>query len=184
MPRAQERTETITTNNVSEAPCDRCLIGSWEATNDSMVAYMQSAGVAGEAPGPVIRSIIGKMFMEFDAIGTGIGGYEKLRVHETGAGNIEGVDVFVTFDGYSSGRYTANGSLLTGLSDTTGVSVSVEIFLNGNSLGTSSDPLKPEDFPIRTGYPTRYTCEGDTLTSWPFAEGVSAEPLVWTRLNP
>ena len=183
-PRAQERTVTIATSNASESPCDRCLIGSWEATNESMLAYMQSAGVAGEAAGPTIAAVTGRMYLEFDGIGTGVSGYDQLEVHEFGTGDIEGVDVFVNLDGTSSGRYRADGSELIAFAEETDIRVVVEIFLNAKSLGASDDPLDPEDLPIRPGYPTRYTCEGDTLTTWPPVQGITVEPIIWMRASP
>jgi hypothetical protein len=183
-PGTYERTETISTNGVIETPCDRCLIGNWEATNESMKAYMQSAGVAGEAAGPVIRSIKGRMYLEFYGNGTGLSGYDQLEVHESGAGDIEDVDVFVNLDGTSSGRYRADGSELIALPGETDIRVVVEIFLNAKSLGASEDPLDPEDLPFRPGYPTRYTCEGDTLSTWPPVEGVTVEPILWIRAGP
>ena len=179
-----EVTETLTATRISEAFCDRCLIGSWEATNESMKAFMQSAGVAGEAAGPEIMSVNGRMVMRFEGTGVGSSAYDKLSVREKGSGEIEGVDVIVLLDGAASGRYSADGSELTAFTDTTNISLSVEIFLNGVSLGESVDPLDPEDLLFRPGYPTRYTCEGDTLSTWPPVEGIPIEPIVWMRAGP
>ena len=179
-----EVTATITATMVTEAFCDRCLIGRWEATNDSMMAYMQSAGVAGEAAGPEIRMVLGRMLMQFDGIGLGYSRYDKLSVSEVRAGDIEGVAVIVLLDGAASGRYSADGSELIAFTDTSNISLSVEIFLNGESLGESVDTLGPEDLLIRPGIPTRYTCESDTLTTWPPVEGVTVEPIVWVRASP
>ena len=89
--------------------------------------------------------------------------------------------MIVTFDGSSSGRYTADGTQLTGLSDTTSISVIVEIMVNGASLGTTTTPFGLEESTVGVAHPTLYTCEGDTLTTWPYAEGVTAQPVIWTR---
>jgi len=179
-----EVTETITTTMITEAFCDRCLIGRWEATNDSMKAYMQSAGVAGEAAGPEIRMVLGRMLMRFDGIGIGSSTYDNLSVSEVRAGDIEGVAVIVMLAGSAIGRYSADGSELIAFTDTSNIRLSVEIFLNGGSLGESVNTLDPEDLLIRPGIPTRYTCEGDTLTTWPPVEGVTVEPIVWVRASP
>jgi len=179
-----EVTETITATTVTETFCDRCLIGSWEATNESMKAFMQSAGVAGEAAGPEIMSVNGRMVMRFEGTGVGSSAYDRLSVREKGSGEIEGVDVIVLLDGAASGRYSADGSELIAFTDTTNISLSVEIFLNGASLGESVDPLDPEDLLFRPGYPTRYACEGDTLSTWPPVEGITIEPIMWMRAGP
>ena len=50
-----EVTETVTTTTVTETFCDRCLVGSWEATNESMKAFMQAAAVWPAKP-PARRS--------------------------------------------------------------------------------------------------------------------------------
>jgi hypothetical protein len=180
-----ERTEIVSTSTSTEAPCDRCLLGSWEATNDSVIAYMQSTAVGDNAP--KVESAAGSMFLRFEATGTGSGGYKMLTLHQRGGNYLEGAEVIVTMDGASSGRYTADGFVMTGLSGlggTSAVSVSVQIIVNGTSLGTTTTPLRPEDFPVGIGTPTSYTCEGDTLTTWPPVEGVVVEPVVWLRSGP
>ena len=167
----------------TEAPCDRCLLGSWEATNDSVIAYMQSAAVGDNAP--KVESAAGSMFLRFEATGTGSGGYKQLTLHQRGGNYLEGAEVIVTMDGASSGRYTADGFAMTGLSHPSGtsaVSVSVEIIVNGTSLGSTTSPLRPEDFPVGSALPTRYICDGDTLTTWPPFDG--AEPIEWLRTGP
>ena len=87
---AAVRTETIATTMVTEAPCDECLIGRWEATNDSMLSYMQSVVSTGEDNVPTVESVTGIAFLDFDANGTGTGGYENFKVHETGVGGNRG----------------------------------------------------------------------------------------------
>ena len=176
------RTEIVTTTNIadasSEETCDQCLIGRWEAANVSIVSYMQSVVDKGGADTPTVESVSGTMFMEFGADGTGAGGYENLIVHETGVGVVASTEVLVTFDGFSSGPYTANGSSLTGLSETTDILVTVQI----PSLGSTTVPFNQEDFPVSTGVPTLYTCEGDTLTMWPPTDG--ATPIIYIRTGP
>ncbi len=175
------RTETIATTTATEAPCDECLIGRWEATNESMLSYMQSVTSAGGDDVPTVESVTGIAFLEFDANGTGAGGYEDFKVHETGVGGNEGTEVFFTFEGQSSGPYTADGSALIGLSGTTEMVVTVQILANGVSI-TSTVPFGPDDFPVSSAISTPYTCDGDTLTTWPPAEG--AEPIEWIRTSP
>lgn len=177
------RTETIATTMVTEAPCDECLIGRWEATNDSMLSYMQSVVSTGEDNAPTVKGVTGIAFLDFDANGTGAGGYENFVVHETGVAGNEGTEVFVTFQGFSSGPYTADGSALIGLSGgTTEMLATVQILANGVSMGTSTVPIKPEDFPVSSSVSTAYICDGDTLTTWPPAEGV--EPIEWIHTSP
>jgi hypothetical protein len=121
--------------------------------------------------------------LDFDANGTGAGGYENFVVHETGVAGNEGTEVFVTFQGFSSGPYTADGSALIGLSGgTTEMLATVQILANGVSMGTSTVPIKPEDFPVSSSVSTAYICDGDTLTTWPPAEGV--EPIEWIHTSP
>ncbi|MCJ7736872.1 MAG: hypothetical protein MUQ10_06090, partial [Anaerolineae bacterium] len=180
-----ELTEEVSTTTATEAPCDRCLLGIWEAKNDSVIAYMQSVAVGDNAP--KVESATGSMFLRFEATGTGAGGYKNLILHQSGGDFLEGAEVIVTIDGSSSGRYTADGSVMTGLnglSTTSAVSVSVQIIVDGTSLVTTTVPLRPEDFPVGLGIPTSYTCEGDSLTTWPPVEGVVVEPVVWFRVSP
>ena len=176
-----ERAETIATTSVTEAPCDECLIGRWEATNDSIISYMQAVVSAGGDNVPTVESVTGTMFMEFDANGFGFGGYENLTVHETGVGGNEGTEVFYTFDGFSGGAYRADGSVLTGMSETTDIVVTVQIFANGVSMGSSTVPFRQEDFPVGSAIPTGYTCDGDTLTVWPPVAGTIVEPITYIR---
>ncbi len=176
-----ERAETVTTTLVTEAPCDRCLIGNWQATNESVVTYMQSVLSASGNTGAVVKIASGTMNMNFQTDGTGASGYKNLILNQTGGDFVEGAEVIVTFDGSSSGRYTADGTQLTGLSDTTSISVIVEIMVNGASLGTTTTPFGLEESTVGVAHPTLYTCEGDTLTTWPYAEGVTAQPVIWTR---
>ena len=120
------------------------------------------------------------MFMSFGSDSIGSGGYENLKVHETGVGGGASAEVFVTFDGVASGPYTADGSALTGLNEKVTISVTVQI----PSVGSTTVPFKQEDFPVSSGNPTRYTCDGDTLTMWPSVEGATVEPITWTRTSP
>jgi hypothetical protein len=175
-----ERTSSIAATMITEIPCgsDECLIGRWEATNDSVISYMQSVVDKGGDNVPTVKSVTGIMFMEFGADSIGSGGYENLKVHETGVGGVASTEVFVTFNGFSSGPYAANGSALTGLSETADIVVTVQI----PSVGSTTVPFKQEDFPVSTGVPTRYTCEGDTLTMWPPADG--AAPIIYIRTSP
>jgi hypothetical protein len=177
---AAVRTETISTTEVTEAPCDECLIGRWEATNDSIISYMQSVAAAGGVNAPTVESATGTMFMEFGADSIGSGGYENLKVHETGVGGVASAEVFVTFDGVASGPYTADGSALIGLNENVTISVTVQI----PNVGSTTVPFRQEDFPVSSGNPTRYTCDGDTLTMWPPIEGTTVEPIVYSRTSP
>ncbi|MEX2160275.1 MAG: hypothetical protein WD751_00010 [Anaerolineales bacterium] len=177
------RTETVATSVVTEAPCDECLIGRWEATNDSMLSYMQSVTAAGGENVPTVESVTGIASLDFNANGTGTGGYENFMVHETGVGGNEGTEVFYTFQGFSSGPYTADGSELLGLTGgTTEMMVTVRIVANGASISSTTFPVRPEDFPVSSAIPTAYICDGDTLTTWPPAEGV--EPIEWIHVSP
>jgi hypothetical protein len=120
------------------------------------------------------------MFMEFEADSIGSGGYENLKVHETGVGGVASAEVFVTFDGVASGPYTADGSALIGLNENVTISVTVQI----PNVGSTTVPFRQEDFPVSSGNPTRYTCDGDTLTMWPPIEGTTVEPIVYSRTSP
>lgn len=164
--------------------CDRCVVGRWEATNDSVITYMQSVIDAGREDIPTVESVTGTMFMEFEAYGTGAAGYENLKVHETGVGGNEGTEAFYTFEGFSSGPYTANGSALVGLSGTTEMVVTVQIVANGVAIGSTTFPVRPEDFPVSSATSTRYTCDGDTLTMWPPVPDITVEPIIYIRTSP
>jgi hypothetical protein len=180
---AAVRTETIATTAVTEAPCDACLIGRWEATNESMLSYMQSVVSTGGEDVPTVESVTGVAFLEFNETGTGAGGYEDFKVHATGMGGNEGTEVFFTFQGQSSGPYTADGSALTGLSGGSDeMLVTMQILANGVSIGPSTVPIGAEGFPVGASVSTPYTCDGDTLTTWPPAEGV--EPIEWIKVSP
>lgn len=176
---AAVRTETAM---VTDAPCDDCLIGRWEATNASMLSFMQAGVSASGDNVPTVESATGTVFMDFEVNGTGAGGYENFKVHETGTGGNEGTEVFVTFEGFSSGPYTADGDALIGLSGTTEMVVTVQIVANGVSIGSTTVPFGPDDFPVSSTISTAYSCNGDTLTTWPPVEGV--EPILWTHTSP
>ncbi|MGB3399020.1 MAG: hypothetical protein WBA34_02470, partial [Candidatus Deferrimicrobiaceae bacterium] len=97
--------------------------------------------------------------------------------------------VYVTFDGFAGGPYTADGSTLiasyeAGSASSSVILVIAEVFANGASLGTSTIPFRPEDLPVASGVPTNYTCEGDVLTMFPPVEGVTVEPVMYIRSNP
>jgi hypothetical protein len=171
------RTETAM---VTDAPCDDCLIGRWEATNDSMLSYMQSVISVGD-DAPTVESTSGVAFMEFDANGTGAGGYEDFNVNATGVGGNEANEVLVNFEGFSSGPFTADGDALIGLSETTDMLVTVQGVANGVSF-SSTVPFGPDDFPVNSTISTAYSCDGDSLTTWPPAEGV--EPIEWIHVSP
>jgi hypothetical protein len=179
-----ERAESVSTTLVTEAPCDRCLIGSWQATDDSVITYMQSVLSASGNTGSVVEIASGTMVMNFQTDGTGASGYKDLILNQTGGDLVAGAEVVVTFDGSSSGRYSADGILLTGLSDTTAISVIVEILVHGESLGTTTTPFGLDEAPVGSAYPIPYTCVGDTLTTWPPVAGFTAEPVTWVRASP
>lgn len=175
---SEEPKETISITSVTPDPCDKCLVGRWEATNDSVVSYMQSVAKAGSEDGPTVESVTGTMFMQFGADGIGSGGFENLIVHETGVGGVASAEVFVTFEGFASGPYTADGSSLSGLTEAANILVTVKI----PSMGSTTIPFRLEDFPVSSGTPTRYTCEGDTLTMWPPAAG--STQIIYTHSDP
>jgi hypothetical protein len=145
-----------------------------------MLSYMQSVVSTGEDNVPTVESVTGIAFLDFDTNGTGAGGYENFVVHEAGVGGVATTEVFVTFDGFSSGPFTADGSALTGLNDKVTISVTVQI----PTVGSTTVPFRQEDFPVSSGNPTRYTCDGDTLTTWPPVEGATVEPITWLRTSP
>jgi hypothetical protein len=175
------RTETVTATMVTEAPCDECLIGRWEATNDSVISYMQSVISSDADAVPTIESITGIMFMDFKAIGTGSGGYDNLVVHETNVGGNAGIDAIYTFTGASRGPYTGDGSVLIGLSGSTNIVFTVNIYSNGIDLGSTTYPFQPEDFPVGSTIPTAYTCTADTLTTWPPVADTIVDPITYLR---
>ena len=184
-----EREETLSTTSVTADPCDECLIGRWEATNDSLVAYLQSVIAAGGAALPKVEGTTGTQFLVFQGDGTGSGGYEQFKVHETGLAGVATTEVYVTFDGFAGGPYTADGSTLiaayeAGTAGAGVIVVTAELFANGASVGTSTIPFRPEDLPVASGIPTTYSCEGDTLTMFPPAEGAAVAPIVYVRASP
>ncbi len=149
-----EVTETVTTTMVTETFCDRCLVGSWEATNESMKAFMQAAGCGRRSRRPGDHE---RQRPHADAFRRQP---ELAAAHTTGSAcekrdqaTIEGVDVIVLLDGAASGRYSADGSELIAFTDTTNISLSVEIFLNGVSLGESVRPPRSGGLAVQTGLP-------------------------------
>jgi hypothetical protein len=145
---------------------------------------MQSILPSGEDSTMKVQSATGVMFMDFNDNGTGTGGYKDLKIHQTGEGSAEGSEVFITFNGSSSGPYTADGSALIGLNETVDMSVIVDVLVGGVSMGSSTVPFRPEEFPVGSAIPTPYTCDGNTLTTWPPVEGATVEPISWTRTSP
>ncbi|TAK13298.1 MAG: hypothetical protein EPO32_05780 [Anaerolineae bacterium] len=180
---AAVRTESLAATSVTEAPCDECLLGRWEATNGSVLAYMQSIIAAGGEDVPTVESATGVMFLQFGSSGTGAGGYENLKIHETGVGGNANTEVFVTFEGFSSGPYTADGFEMVGLGQSTEIMVTVQIIANGVSVGTSTVPIGAE-YALGSTIPTAYICDGDTLTTYPQLEGVVVEPIEWIHISP
>ena len=178
-----ERKETVSTTLVADSPCDICLIGRWEATNDSILTYMQSTNSNAGENGMIVDGASGEMFMEFSENGTGSGGYEYLKIHQSGKGSSIGTEVLLTFNGITAGAYSADGTTLTGLSGIGEIFVTVDVIINGASLGSSTNPIRPQDFPVSPTVSTRYTCEGDVLTSWPPIEGTIVDPIIWKRVN-
>ncbi|MCJ7513231.1 MAG: DUF6055 domain-containing protein [Anaerolineales bacterium] len=181
---AAVRTEIISTTEVTEAPCDECLIGRWDATNDSVLSYMQSVISTGGEDIPTVESVTGTMFMDFKANGTGSGGYENLIVHETNVGGNAGTEVFYTFEGFSDGPFAADGSELIGLNGSMNMVVTVKIVASGIDMGSTTFPVQPEDFPVGSAIPTGYTCDGDTLNIWPPAPDIIVEPITYIRTSP
>lgn len=172
-----ERIESVATTGMVDAACDRCLIGRWDAANVSIVSYMQSVIDDGGDDVPTVEGVTGTMFMVFETDGTGAGGYENLIVHETGAGGVATTEVFVTFEGFASGPYTTDGSALTVLNETMDILVTVRI----PSVGSTTVPFNEGDLPFGSTTPSRYTCEGNTLTMWP---PMAAEPIIYIRVSP
>ena len=176
-----ERTVTITTTSVTDSPCDWCLVGRWEAENASVVNYMQSIVDKGGSDVPTVESAEGVMFMEFAADGTGAGGYEKLKVLESGVNGNPNINVVVTFDGNSSGPFTADGSQLTGLQSAINIGVKVDVTAGGVRISSSTVPFAPGDLPVGSAIPSRYTCAENILSIWPPVSGGSADPIVYQR---
>ncbi|MCX6055561.1 MAG: hypothetical protein NTZ74_11725 [Chloroflexi bacterium] len=179
-----EQTETVNITNVSDSPCDRCLLGRWEATEGSVLSYMQSINPSSGENGLTVDNVRGVMFMEFGENGIGSGGYELLSVHQAGKGTASGTEAYLTFDGSTTGPYTADGTELIGLSGTGKLNVKVEMLMNGKLLVSSDKLIRPEDFPVGTTTPTRYVCEGDSLTTWPPVEGITVDPVIWNHASP
>ncbi|MDX9992505.1 MAG: hypothetical protein RBS68_10700, partial [Anaerolineales bacterium] len=152
-----ERVEAVATTSMIDTSCDKCLIGRWEAANISIVSYMQSLADDGGDDAPTVESVTGTMFLEFEAGGIGAGGYENLIVREIGVGVVASTEVFVTFEGFASGPYAADGSALTVLNETMNILVTVQV----PSLGSTTVPFNEGDLPFGSTTPSRYTCNGD-----------------------
>jgi hypothetical protein len=184
-----ERTETVTVSGITDKPCDRCLIGSWTSTSDSVLDYMRSIQAAHPDADVSVVDVAGSMFIEFNENGTASGGYNDLVVHQSIAGtSLTGVesttDMYIHFAGTSTGTFSANGSVVTGSGGNFAITVNVDTFVNGVSMGTATIPFRPEDFPVTSATPTRYTCSGDTLTMWPPVPDISVAPIVYHKTNP
>ena len=147
-----EQKQTIAIVSATARPCDKCLFGRWNATNDSVKAYMQSVANAGGNTSTTVNSVTGIMFMEFGEDGLGRGGFENLELIESIAGGKSQIGVF--FNGDTSGPYSTDGTSLSGLKETVNILVTVKI----PGTGVMEIPFKQEDFPISSRVPMRYTC--------------------------
>ncbi|MEZ0396322.1 MAG: hypothetical protein ABWK53_07855 [Anaerolineales bacterium] len=188
-----ERTETVTVAPPTEHPCDRCVVGQWRSTPESVLAYFRSIiAQTGDGSASVyVEEVSGAMVAEFRTDGMAVAGYDNLVVHQvvTGSGVLGGpaieTDMFISFSGTSSGRYTADGTNITGSGPGTGIVVTVDTYVNNQFMGTNTLPIRPEDFPAGAPLPTRYTCSGNTLTMWPPVSGVpNVAPIEYRRVSP
>lgn len=180
-----ERTDTVSTTLVAERPCDRCVIGQWRSTPESVLGYFQSIIAHTDDSGQVeVTEVSGALVMEFRPDGTAVSGYDNLVVHQVVTNN--GVlDIFISFSGTSTGTYMADGTNIVGSGPSAEMIATVDTYLNNQFMGTTTIPVRAEDFPAAAPLPMPYICSGNTLTMWPPVSGVpGVQPIVYQRINP
>jgi hypothetical protein len=180
-----ERDYTLESTLIGDAPCDECLIGSWQGTTDSYMSYLQSVlGSVGEV---TFDSISGGVFADFQDTGLGAGEYQNFVVQytvhtSTVPGSPLDIQFTMTFNGLSSGMWTADGTNLAFSGQEGGIDYTLQATANGQSmdLGGNSMPDIPTS-PIGDGH---YTCSGDTFSYWPPYPGATVSPIVYQRRSP
>ncbi len=187
-----ERAETVSAALTRDNPCDQCVIGQWRSTPESVLGYFRSiiAQTGDGSTSVYVDEVSGAIVAEFRADGTAIGGYDNLVVHQvvTGSGVLGGpaieTDMFISFSGTSTGRYTADGTNIIGSGPGAGIVVTVDTYVNNQFMGTNTIPIRPEDFPAGAPLPTRYTCSATTLTMWPPVTGIpDVHPIEYRRVG-
>lgn len=187
-----QRAVTVTSIVTGDLPCDRCVIGQWRSTPESVLGYFRSViAQTGDGSASVyVEEVSGALIAEFREDGSAVAGYDNLVVHQTvtGSGVLGGpaieTDIFLQFNGTSSGRYSADGTHLTGFGPSTEIVVTVDTYVNNQFMGTNTMPIRPEDFPAGAPLPTRYTCSETTLTMWPPITGIpDVSPIEYRRVG-
>lgn len=187
-----ERVHTVTVPSVTDLACDRCVVGTWQSTPESVLGYFQSilAQTRGGSESVDVAEVSGAMVAEFRQDGTASFGYDNLVVHQvlSAVGVLGGpamqTDIFISFNGTTTGTYRADGTNITGSGPGAGIQVTVDTYVNNVFMGTTNLPIRPEDFPVGAPLPTRYTCSGNTLTMWPPVSGVpDVHPIEYRRVS-
>lgn len=179
----QERKVVLDVTPAGEVPCDECLIGSWEATHDSYMSYMQSIL---ERNGDVtVDSVSGRMYAEFRATGRASAGYEDFSLHYTvTTSNLSDNPVLVAFsmllDGQSNGLFEADGSNLV-FSGEANFTVDLQALVGDTFVDMGELPI---DFPVNPIATAAYTCSGNTFTYYPEIPEMTVSPIVFNKTNP
>ncbi|MHB1481019.1 MAG: DUF6055 domain-containing protein [Bellilinea sp.] len=176
---------TLNTTPVGDAPCDECLLGGWQATTESYTSYMQS--VLSPTGDITVTSITGEALAIFNDNGIGTAQYQDFVVHYTSDSsdlfdNPIPMDFSLTFTGYGSGYWTADGTNLTFNAGEGNITSSIQAFISGEpiDLGETAN-LLPEVPPAPIGSGP-YTCSENTLTYWPPVTTGTVSPIIFKKI--
>jgi hypothetical protein len=136
-----------------------------------------------------VEGVTGRLFATFSENGSSSAGFENFQVWQSIDGEglngrVSTTDMYLTFNGVSTGRYTASGGSLIGSGPGGAITVKVDTYVEDVFISSTDIPFRPEDFPGGSATPTRYTCSGDTLTMWPPVPGITVSPVVYQRQAP
>ncbi len=179
----QTRDYSLDVTPTGEVPCDECLIGSWEATHDSYMSYMQSIL---ETNGDVtVDSVSGRMYAQFLDTGRSNAGYEDFVLHYTVAtsdlsDNPMPIAFSMIFNGQSDGLFEADGANLV-FSGEANFTVDLQALVGDTFVDMGEQPI---NFPVNPIATAAYTCSGNTFTYYPEIPDMTVSPIVFNKTNP
>lgn len=166
---ASDQTFTVQIDEVQEAACDPCVLGTWSLRLDTFRSMIENAMAAqgGAIPGGVNWSLGGAYFLQFVD-------QEVVREQRDALEimfGMDGVGAFsTTIDSFAAGTYSADGERLT-------VNDLVESY---NQVTTSLPFGGTYSFPSAIDQGAGgYVCDEDTLTVT--VDGF--DPVVWDRVD-
>jgi len=184
-----ERKETITSTLMVEKPCDRCLVGSWTATPESLVSYFRSVMASNPDTSVTISNDVGgSMYAIYLENGLAETGFNDLTIKQTIKddslqGNPMVTEIHIIFNGAVAGRYTVSDSGIVGTGGASTLTAKADTFVNGAWMGLVDLPIDSLSVMAAGTLPLPYECSGNTLTTWPPVSGIVVSPIVYTR-NP